>query len=77
MTPTQQDRPRVLVVDDDGDIRMALEMMLSYEGFEVWTAKDGREALARLGREAEAGQPADVVPVSYTHLTLPTMSTTW
>jgi two-component system nitrogen regulation response regulator NtrX len=61
MTSPQQARPRVLVVDDDGDIRMALEMMLSYEGFEVWTAKDGREALARLGREAAAGQPADVV----------------
>ncbi len=56
-----EDKTRVLVVDDDGDIRMALEMMLSYEGFEVWTAKDGREAMARLEREAQAGRPADIV----------------
>ena len=45
--------PAVLVVDDDGDIRMALEMLLQYEGYEVWTARDGREALARLESELE------------------------
>ncbi len=56
-----EEKTRVLVVDDDGEIRMALEMMLAYEGFEVWTAKHGREALARLEREAQAGRPADVV----------------
>ena len=55
------DRTTVLVVDDEGDIRMALEMMLQYEGFEVWTAKDGREALARLEREEQAGRRAEVV----------------
>ena len=26
------EKPIILVVDDDGDIRMALEMMLQYEG---------------------------------------------
>jgi two-component system nitrogen regulation response regulator NtrX len=36
-------------------------MLLSYEGFEVWTARDGREALARLERETAAGAGADVV----------------
>ena len=51
----------VLVVDDDGDIRLALEMMLTYEGFEVWTAKDGREALARVEREESAGRAPAVV----------------
>jgi len=47
----------ILVVDDDADIRSALEMLLSYEGFDVWTAKNGREALRRieLEREKEAG----------------------
>ncbi|MEM7515728.1 MAG: sigma-54 dependent transcriptional regulator, partial [Planctomycetota bacterium] len=44
----------VLVVDDDGDVRLALEMLLQYEGWEVWTAKDGREALARLDSEPHA-----------------------
>jgi two-component system nitrogen regulation response regulator NtrX len=55
------ERTRVLVVDDDGEVRGALEMLLAYEGFEVWTARDGREALARLEREAAAGGGADVV----------------
>ncbi len=59
--PKTGPRTTVLVVDDDGDIRMTLEMMLQYEGFEVWTAKDGREALARLEREQRTGRRADVV----------------
>lgn len=47
-------RKTVLVVDDDGDIRETLEMTLTYEGFQVWTARNGKEALARLDAEAEA-----------------------
>ncbi len=46
----------ILVVDDDPDIRLALEMLLTYEGFEVWTAKDGKEGLARAQRESAAGR---------------------
>ena len=46
----------IFVVDDDPDIRLALEMLLQYEGFQVWTAKDGEEALARLARERAAGR---------------------
>jgi two-component system nitrogen regulation response regulator NtrX len=54
--------PAVLVVDDDGDIRAALELMLQYEGYTVWTARDGEEALARLDKEARAGlRPAAVL----------------
>ncbi len=49
-------KPPILIVDDDGDIRLALEMLLQYEGFEVWTAKDGQEALKRL--EVEERSPA-------------------
>lgn len=48
------DRKTILVVDDDGDIRQTLEMTLQYEGFEVWIAKDGREALARIDKEGRA-----------------------
>ena len=51
----------ILVVDDDGDIRAALEMLLQYEGYEVWTARDGREAVARYAQEASAGRRAAVV----------------
>jgi two-component system, NtrC family, nitrogen regulation response regulator NtrX len=43
----------ILVVDDDGDIRLALEMLLQYEGYEVWTARDGVQALARMSSELE------------------------
>jgi DNA-binding NtrC family response regulator len=61
MASDRGERPVVLVVDDDGDIRMSLEMMLQYEGFEVWTARDGQEALARIEREEQAGRGADAV----------------
>jgi len=54
MTPKESgERSAILIADDDGDIRLALEMLLQYEGFEVWTAKDGQEAWKRL--EAERG----------------------
>ena len=52
-------RKAILVVDDDADIRQTLEMTLQYEGFEVWTAKTGAEALARL--ESEPDGPALVL----------------
>ena len=51
----------VLVVDDDPDIRMALEMLLGYEGYEVWTAKSGPVALARLDSEESAGRQVGAV----------------
>jgi len=55
-------RTAILVVDDDGDIRLALEMLLAYEGFEVWTAKDGEEAEKRLDQEQRKGRrPAAVL----------------
>jgi two-component system nitrogen regulation response regulator NtrX len=52
----EEQRAAILVVDDEGDIRQSLEMLLTYEGYEVWTSKDGKEALARLDREAEEGR---------------------
>jgi len=38
----------VLVVDDEGDIRASLRMILEYEGYEVAEAATGEEALQRL-----------------------------
>ncbi len=49
-------RTPILVADDDGDIRESLEMLLQFEGFEVWTARDGEEAWKRLQREVERGR---------------------
>lgn len=44
---SQDQRTRVLVVDDDPDILQMLEMRLSNSGYDVATAADGEEALTR------------------------------
>jgi CheY-like chemotaxis protein len=41
-------RKRILVVEDDPDIRSALCTILEEEGYTVMSASDGREALAKL-----------------------------
>jgi len=43
---------KILVVDDDPDIREALSMILEAQGYQVVTAQDGIEALANLKAEA-------------------------
>ncbi|MEZ0240714.1 MAG: response regulator transcription factor [Chloroflexota bacterium] len=45
--------PRLLIVDDDPNLLVVLADQLRADGFEVQTARDGREALRRL----EAGWP--------------------
>jgi two-component system, chemotaxis family, chemotaxis protein CheY len=40
--------PTVLVVDDDGDIRDALCLVLRHSGYKVLAATNGQEALSRL-----------------------------
>jgi DNA-binding response OmpR family regulator len=42
------EKPKVLVVDDDEDIRVLLTELLGRAGYEVDTAADGRTALRRL-----------------------------
>jgi CheY-like chemotaxis protein len=39
---------RVLIVEDDADIRRMLQEILELEGYEVAVAADGRDALGRL-----------------------------
>jgi CheY-like chemotaxis protein len=41
-------RPRILVVDDDEVIRELISVNLELEGFEVHTAVDGRDCLAKV-----------------------------
>ncbi len=43
-------RTRLLVVEDDPDIRGALSECLELEGFDVAAASDGEEALAKLAQ---------------------------
>jgi CheY-like chemotaxis protein len=38
----------ILVVDDDGDLRELLRLLLESAGYAVETARDGREALQRV-----------------------------
>ena len=42
---------RVLVVDDDADIRESLRLLLELEGFAVRTAADGAQAVAAMEEE--------------------------
>lgn len=49
-------RKRVLIIDDDPDIRYLLQSSLERDGFEVSVAADGHEGLESLRRD-----PADVV----------------
>jgi len=48
------DRPSVLVVDDDPSIRVALERALRLEGFSVAVAPGGEQALAMVAQQAPA-----------------------
>jgi two-component system response regulator ResD len=41
---------RILIADDEFDIRFMLEQLLRLEGFDVRGVSNGREALAELGR---------------------------
>ena len=41
-------RPRVLVVDDEEIVRLVLARALRLSGFDVFEARDGLEALARM-----------------------------
>lgn len=45
-------RARILVVDDDSDLRRSLAELLEEEGYEVSCAKDGEEALRALSGAA-------------------------
>ncbi|NMN05310.1 MULTISPECIES: MHYT domain-containing protein [unclassified Novosphingobium] len=57
---------RVLLVDDDGDLRRALAAALECEGHVVHATADGGAALAALDAAAAAGTPlADVALVDY------------
>lgn len=45
------DRKRVLVADDDPDLRDLLILELQHKGFEVLVAEDGKQAIETLSRE--------------------------
>ncbi len=50
-TPTPQETPRILVVDDAADTRLLLNLRLQRQGYEVLTAGSGTEALEIIQKE--------------------------
>jgi two-component system response regulator RpaA len=55
-TPDGPQRPRILVVDDEPDIRLVLQTRLETAGYDVSTADDGMRALQQI-----RSQPPDLV----------------
>ena len=47
-TAMNEDRQKVLIVDDQRAVREELAFALGFEGYEVAEAQDGREALERV-----------------------------
>ena len=47
---------KVLIIDDEEDIRDALQMVLQSAGYHVWTASNGNE-----GIELQRSNPVDVI----------------
>jgi CheY-like chemotaxis protein len=50
--PSQPEEPRILIVEDDDSAREALSDCLEMEGFRVASARNGKEALDYLHRNA-------------------------
>lgn len=46
---------RVLVIEDDANIRDVLKLALNFEGYEVMTAKNGKEGLDALENNTRPG----------------------
>jgi signal transduction histidine kinase len=67
--PDGEARPRVLVVDDERSIRLALGRYLRRNGWEVDEAEDGAAALGMLG-----STPADGYDLVITDLRMPVLS---
>jgi CheY-like chemotaxis protein len=57
-------RGRILVVDDNDDVREMLSELLEFDGFHVTQAEDAAQALAILGRDQS-------IDVMVTDLTMP------
>ena len=50
--PAAPSSPSLLIVDDDPDIRHALQDLLEHEGYLVQSVSTGQEALARVTANA-------------------------
>ena len=64
---------KILVVDDEQAVRESLRRSLKFNGYEVILAADGVQAVEMVHSEHPELLILDVMTVSYTHLTLPTI----
>ena len=53
-------KPLILIVDDEGDIRSSLRMILEYEGYAVSEAPSGEEGLIRLAADRPSAVILDI-----------------
>ncbi len=63
--------PRILIIEDEADLRELVAWHLTKEGFETASAASGEEGLTLAVREAEAGRPFSLVLLDWM---LPKMS---
>jgi|UniRef100_A0A7C3WME6 PAS domain S-box-containing protein len=59
-------RGKILVMDDEEQIRTTMRLILEYLGYEAELVEDGGKALARYSAAKDAGQPFDAVIVDLT-----------
>ena len=64
----------IFCVEDDGNIRELVVYTLESTGFQARGFEDGSSFLEALALETPELVLLDIMPVSYTHLTLPTTS---
>jgi len=59
---------RVVLAEDDGQLRDNMATALRHDGYPVVEARDGLELLDRLEREVREGRRADVIIVADIHM---------
>ena len=62
---------RILVVDDESFIREGIELYFATEGYKVFVAANGEEALAVLGEQVNVSPRKDVIMNIYQRHGLP------
>ena len=53
---------RILVIDDDDQMRVLLRQVMEWAGFEVTEAEDGREGMQQQRRQPAADQGSSAPP---------------
>ena len=66
-------KQKILIVDDDNNIAELISLYLTKECFDTKIVNDGEEALTAFEQYNPNLILLDLMSVSYTHLTLPTI----